>query len=130
WAIHHTQSASAGTTTDLTRHATVSRTVTAIALPDAARGRVAAKAAAAASGAAISASTWPPPTVCTTSTGLRPTSAAASGARSGRVRAAASAAKPVAAAIATPARSLNAKMVAPTDAQRTIAALASVNAGP
>src|SRR5438105_5669409 len=132
WTSHHSQRASAGTRSVLTRHAAVRSSVTANALTDAARGRVTAIAAAPASGAAISASTWAPPTVCTTSTGLRPTSAAASDARSGLVRVAARAAKPVAAAIARPVRSLNAKTVAPGDPAnvRAIAALSRVNRGP
>ena len=106
--------------------------MTAIALADAGRGRVTAIAVAAASGAAISASTWPPPTVCKTRTGLRPTSAVASGARSGRVRLAVSATKPVAAAIASPATSLNTRIVVSSDPAhvRAIAALANVNTGP
>ena len=50
--------------------------------------------------------------------------------RSGRVRLALSAAKPLAMAMAMPLMSLNAKMVAPGAHVRAMAALASVNAGP
>src|SRR5947209_7668633 len=118
--------------TTLIRQATMSRTVTKIALVDRPRGRVTAIAAAAASGAAINASTWPPPTVCTTITGLRPIRATASGARSGRTRAAVSATNPVAAAIDTPPSTLNTRMVPagePTHV-RAAAALTKVKAGP
>ena len=133
--IHHNHRTSAGVTTTLIRQASASRAVTAHALRVELRTTsrpAATRASAPARGAAVSASTWAPPTVWTTTTGLRATIAAANAARSGRTLTAAIDVKAAAAPIATAAVSLNARMVASGDRGhvRTIEALKSVKSGP
>src|SRR5262249_2641880 len=120
---------SRGTTAkNLTSAANVRSAVTIIG-PDPSEDAVlAARPAAATSSRATSASLWPPPTACTTTTGFNPTAATAKARRSEGHRARMATAP----SMQNPASSLKTAIVAAGDPDhaRAMPALSRVNAGP